>query len=312
MLKKKIMFYTFAYILIITKETMSEGITHIAIVDDNIHLILNAPFISDAFKAALSANQGLARLGSITRYGDRYNPQLLTELREIYKEGKAGEKERNRLCWVLGWMSHRAADRTVKHIFRKLDEDCPISPTDCSVYHDAVSFKAVYGSGSGPFPKEVISQGGFSKAEIAVQALFQRMMVSMHTFKPDEEDIANWIDRAEELRQKAYVNLERYRKAAMEPDEDMMKRFIIDPNFYNPKDPIITVARCIANGEDVKIKWDKLLDEKQATSIYAQALRRAFRYVKAANEYFNYEINMDELVERMDIGKPELETENLV
>jgi len=290
---------------------VSEGITHIAVVDDNIHLLKAAPYICDPFKAALSANQGLARLGSIAKWGDRYNPQLLTDLREAYKNGSAGSTEQNRLAWVLGWMSHRAADRTVKHIFRKLDGDCPFSPTDASIYHDAISFKEVYGSGSGPFPAETMSQGGLSSAEVAVQALFQRLMVSMHTFTPDGENIEEWIDKAEKFRQKAYVNLERYRKAVMEPDPDMMQRFIIEPNFYEPNDPIITAARCLANGEDVKIKWDELIDEKKATSIYAQALRRAFRYVRAANEYFLYEIELEELRDRMDIQKPELETASL-
>lgn len=290
---------------------MSEGITHTAVVDDNVRLLLKAPFICDAFKAALITNQELARLGSIARWGDRHNPDLLTELREAYKAGSAGTTERNRLAWVLGWLSHRAADRTAKHIFRALDSGCPFKPTDCSIYHDAVVFKEVYGGGSGPFPLETVSQGALSPSEVAVQALFQRLILCMHTFTPDSTAIGEWIDKVEKFRQNAYVNLERYRKAVMEPDPDMVQRFIVGPNFYEAQDPIIAAARAIANGEELEVDWGSLVDDKLATSTYAQALRRAFRYVSAANQYFQFEIEREELEERMDIGKPEQSVEGL-
>ena len=51
---------------------MSENITHTAVTDDCARLALDSPAICDAFKLCLREHLEIARLGGVTRSGDRF------------------------------------------------------------------------------------------------------------------------------------------------------------------------------------------------------------------------------------------------
>jgi len=106
------------------------------------------------------------------------------------------------------------------------------------------------------------------------------------------------------------ITVLRYSAAYHTPDPDKMRRFIIEPNFYNPQDPLIALARSLQRGKprgDIALADAVAAAAKQ--SQYSQALERAYRYLLAASDYFTGKIDERELELRCDVGKPHVPAE---
>ena len=127
---------------------MSENVTHTGVLDDCFRLMLVSEEICDAFKEVARSQNDFARLGGITRSGDRFTVQLLTDFRKRWASRKPEDKLEPKLAFVLGWLTHRAADRQMKPVFREAEPDRTQSPSDCSVYHDAFVFNEVFAVGN--------------------------------------------------------------------------------------------------------------------------------------------------------------------
>lgn len=283
---------------------MSEHIVHTAIVDDCLVLIRRSPTIHPAFVAVVSEHAEIARLGGITRSGDKHNPRLLSELRAGYPWAADDSQSATRLAFVIGWLSHRAADRNFKEVFRRLDPDSTLSPRDCSVYHDVWALREVYGLNAAPFDAELLREGrdgtGFERLS---RTLVQRALIGVHTLTPEAEPGA-WIDRLVRTRSTYRVNLHRYADALHRPDPDKVRRFITEPVFYDSDDAIIQLARAGAEAGPVVV--DTSVTPR---SLYGRALARAWRYVSAASAYFAGDLASADLTEQLDIGKPEVPKE---
>jgi len=61
---------------------VSKGVTHTTIADDCARVVEHASGVCIRVRAALRAHPETARLGGITRHGDRHTPSLLHSLRE--------------------------------------------------------------------------------------------------------------------------------------------------------------------------------------------------------------------------------------
>jgi hypothetical protein len=285
---------------------MSENVTHTAVVDDCARLARVWDAICPEFKLALERHLDTARLGGITRAGDRHTPALLRHLRERRDELAGDETLRQKLAFTLGWLCHRAADRQMKPVFRAADPDCPRSPTDCSVYHDAFLLREVYGGGSeNPYAEGLFDAASPREVEDLFRALLQRALVAMHTFIPDEDDVHAWLGRLFAARQRWHVDLDRYAEALAGPDPDRVRRFITDVNFYDAADPLIRMARSLQQGEaEASEDVEAALEAAAGQSQYALALRRGLLYLRAASDYFEGRLGDEELNDRLDIGRP--------
>jgi hypothetical protein len=293
---------------------MSEGITHIAVVDDALRLAARDAEIHPAFPAAAAAHHDLARLGGITRHGDRHNPGLLERLRAAWPAagpaGAAGD-DGARLAFVLGWLSHRAADRTFKIVFRTLDGDCPHSPTDCSVYHDVCILREVYAADHGDFALALRLAAhrrpgdAVGAAEDALRALLALNLLALHTFIPDDEHAETWLDRLIARRQRFTVDLGRYAQALAAPDPDRVRRFLVEPRFHDPAEPLLRCCRQEDQGLLDPAVLETALAAAATGCLYAQAVRRAYRYLRAASAFFAGRIGREELARRLDLGRPE-------
>lgn len=285
---------------------MSESITHIGVVDDAARLALHAGDICESFKLVLRNHLDLARLGGVTRHGDLHNPGLLESFRERWPDEGLAPK----LAFVLGWLSHRAADRCMKKLFRALDPECPLSPTDCSVYNDVCVFQEVYDAGrKEPYIHAILGDQNIdvSVAEELLVGMWRRTLIRMHTFKPGDADIEPWLDNVVRFQQEMRVDLKRYAKALVGPDPDKWRRFIEEPNFYDRQDALLRLVRSIQRGTpESSIDLDDAMAKAVGGCQYARCLERAFRYIKAANEFWGCRIQMEELKTRLDIGLPEL------
>jgi hypothetical protein len=283
---------------------MSENITHTAVTDDCARLAIYSPTICAPFKEVLAQHLDIARLGGVTRSGGKFVVSLLGRYREAWSEDEPDTLLAQKLAFVLGWLCHRAADLQMKPIFRAVDGDCSESPTDCSVYHDVFLFRTVYAAGEGePYAPGILSLEA-GDLEDALRSLWQRALVGMHTFIPDQQDIEGWLERLFETRQQFYVDLERYAGAFAHPDPDKVRRFLDEVNFYHDRDPLIQLARSIQAGTpETGIDLRSALDAAATQSQYAQALRRGYHYLEAASGYFTGQLDEAALADALERGK---------
>ncbi len=296
---------------------MSENITHTAITDDCSRLAVHAPGICEEFKQALSEHRDVARLGGIARGADEFTVGLISRFRDACAAaGRLDDAVARKLAFTLGWLCHRAADRQMKPLFRRLDPDCELSPTDCSIYHDVFLLREVYGEGREHYSADLLeptleqmpgAEGlDADEVEELFRAMWQRALLGLHTFIPDHGDVEGWISRLIATRQTYRVDLQRYAEAHAKPDPQKVRRFIEEPNFYNPKDPIIRLARSIQRGEPEDMDVVKAVEAGFSQSQYSRALARGYIYIESATQYWDYYIDEDRLSRMFQIDEPDV------
>ena len=298
---------------------MSENIVHTAIVQDSVVLLRRSPQICRPFQQAVSDHPDVAELGGITRHGDRHNPRLLSQFREAWPPAADDEQTWKRLAFVLGWMSHRAADRQMKPIWRKHlpPEERTQSPTDCSLYQDAFILREVFHQSTRrPYDplvptaamadSELAAVGDIAAVERLLRAAWQRMLIALHTFIPDDDHCEDWLDNVLARHQRLTVELHRLASVFHRPDPERERRYIEETGFYDRNDPLIQLLHA---QDPWSVAADDLARALAAENgcRYAQALMRAHRYHTAANDYVQGEIDRSELETRLDIGRPEVD-----
>jgi hypothetical protein len=283
---------------------LSENISHTAVTDDCARLARYSPAICAPFKACLRDHLDIARMGGITRSGGKFVTSLLARYRQQWAGAQDHELVKQKLAFVLGWLCHRAADLQMKPIFRAVDGDCTEKPTDCSVYHDVFLFREVYGGGQvGPYAPGILSLDA-GELEDALHSLWQRALIGLHTFIPDQEDVDGWLERLFAMRQSFYVDVRRYAEAFADPEPDKVRRFIEEVGFYDDQDPLIRLARSLqAGAPETSIALQDALDDAATQSQYAQSLRRGYLYLEAASGFFEGTIDEVAFRDALERGK---------
>lgn len=294
---------------------MSENITHTAVTDDCRLLCLNSPDICEAFKECLRAHHDICRLGGVTRSGGGFMPVLLEQYSKQWANRQSSDVLEQKLAFVLGWHFHRAADLQMKGVFKAADGGCKEDPTDCSVYHDAFMFRELYACGHAepyspisleapPRSMPAVSMVDVDAVEDLFRSFWQRALIGLHTFIPDQDDINGWMERLFKTRQEFYVDIRRYAEAFCNPDPDKTKRFIHDVNFYNPADPLIALARSLkTETPDSPIALAEPIELAASQSQYAQALRKGYLYVQAGSAYFEGKIDQQTYKTALEPGQ---------
>lgn len=288
---------------------MSENITHTAILDDCFRLMAAHDKVCDAFREVMRDQVRFARLGGITRRGDFHSVGLLTSIRERWDGRSADDKLEPKLAFILGWLTHRAADRQMKPVFREVEPGRPVSPAQSSVYQDAFIFHEVFQSGNAsPYHPQTFADTpdvapGIDAAalEELIRVLLQRALIELHTLIPDDENIEGWLENLFDRQQRFYVDRERYAQAVANPDPEWVRRGIEEVNFYDRDEPIIQAARAIQHGQSADVV---AAVAAEASSHYAQALKMGCGYILAASDFFSSDMAPAELEEMFNIGKP--------
>lgn len=263
----------------------------------------------------MRSHLNIVRLAGVTRSGGPFMPQLLEKIRDVWANRKDGDLLEKKLAFVLGWHCHRAADLQFKPVFVATDADCDKSPTDCSIYHDVFLFRKVYASGrEGPYSPTTLETHMQSdptaktlridQLEECFRSLWQQGFLRQHSFVKKRPYADNWIESLINKRQGLRVDIKRYAEAFTNPSPDKTRRFIVDINFYNGKDPLICLARSIQKGQpDRTIDLHQAIDAAKAQSLYAGALRKAYAYLQAASDYFQHQIDTESLKDKLERRK---------
>ncbi len=124
------------------------------------------------------------------------------------------------------------------------------------------------------------------------RVLRERPLLSAHTLKPSEPDVDGWLDRLFEALQEFTVDLERYRRVLMEPDEALIRRAVTDVNFYDEEDPILVLLGELREGhtpspEDL-VRRSYVGDH---ASVYARMVGAAFGYVAMISAFWSARVD---------------------
>lgn len=291
---------------------MSEHITHLAVAEDSARVVLQNENFSSPMRIAMQKYPEALRLGSVTRSGDTFIFPLLTEWK---KDWEKNDKREEQMAYIIGWAGHLAADRTFKPVFRITDlafytRGYP-GPAHASIYHDAVTFAQVYQYGeSGPFHPTALqknAQGHAAADYLPVNriegAMASNFGVNLATFKEFlPEKIDNWEKQwkaLEDEKQRFYVEIDRYTEAHHESDDNRMRQYILDPNFYDPNDPIIQLARSVQLDQSSDIRLSEALQDTENQSLYAQSLRLGYDFLMACSDYFADKIDLETAKKQM-------------
>jgi hypothetical protein len=293
---------------------LSELITHIAIYEDCARLALLSPAVCAPFKMALERHWDIARLGCLTRGGDKYPVQLLEYCRGRWPNRRDGDFVEEKLSFVLGWRCHNAADRHFKPIYRRVQPEYYKEETtadadeknasDARIYHDLIVFREVYDSGKRKgFSPHMLMDSPDVAWESTMGAMMQRSLLGLQSFASKETNPAAWAKRADQKRQEYYIDIRRYARGIESPNTDWLRRFILEDNFYDRRDPLIRLARALHDGAaKAEIDLAGAVEGAQKQSQYAQALRKGYLYLTACSDFFERKIGEAELRPRLDLG----------
>lgn len=136
---------------------MSEHITHIAVLEDAVHLVLHAEAFDAVIKQSLVDHYDSALCASGTQGNHLFAVPLLEDVRQRRAaRGEVSTPDRRLLAAVLGWLVHRATDDILD------DEQVPrleqlraekglsekaFHNDEHQIYEDAVMFREVYDGG---------------------------------------------------------------------------------------------------------------------------------------------------------------------
>ncbi|NMM47555.1 hypothetical protein [Marinigracilibium pacificum] len=296
---------------------MSEHITHIAVFEDTTRFI-NQMNVSKDFQLAVKKAPDAGLISSGARGNHLFAIPIIEEAKS--RKDNLSEDDFKKLAAAIGWLSHRAIDLQVKPNYLKSAEikNPHFSTYEHQIYCDAVTFDEVYDSGSRP---SISSNVAFSKATLekdmqshpGTKLLYQPLleeilcrqtqheMLAIRAFNRTSASIDDWLDDFPENYQKLSENLEVYIEAYQNPDPEKTKRYIKDWNFYNEKDELIQFVRDIQLSGKTKIDLDKAVKLAEEQSHYAQGLSRSYRFISAANEFYNDKIDKNEVYDRVEI-----------
>ena len=303
---------------------MSEYLTHNLVFDDTARLAQFSSKINDAFKEVYREHTLAGRLGSGTRKGGNHIADLLTGLRERWQDGQASDDDRTILAFTLGWTAHRAADRWFKPIYADLnadyDDEVLPKPVPIRIYHDVILFQEIMDHGRaepvapGLLDRYIDSHpatGVLSPAltENLFAAHLQRSLVDLHSFTSAENDLDTWLTRYFERLEPMYVDIDRYARFYHESDLDMLRRFILDPNFYDRNDPLIALARSVQHGRvDESIDFNAAMTAaREQGSQYAKGLWLSIRFTEACVAYFEGRIDAQTLDDVHNLRHPDVQ-----
>jgi len=293
---------------------MSEYIGHIIVAQDSMRLARRWGAITSAFKQAIAAAPDAVHLGSATRIGNRFLDSILLDLRDRWSPD-ATEDDLTRLAFVLGWVTHQAADGFFKPVYEQQQpehyaEGRP-EPSDVRIYHDIVLFHAAAGSGRvEPFHPALLDLRleqdpaaralSVTETEDLVGLRWQRDLLGLiGALDADDTTFEDRLDAFLIYLEPTYVELARYARAAHRPDPTHLRRFVHDVRFYDPADPLIERARATQQNRNEKDVDDDLtlaLDAAETDgSLYARVLALNLRFLHTASRVFEGHAGRDAL-----------------
>ncbi len=299
---------------------MSEQITHIAFFDDIANLISHHPEINPLFAKSINAypDHGIVATGS--RGNHIHAVPLLEKAKDL-----DGENKMKHISVSLGWIMHRAIDLVTKPVSLDKHPDLLTDPRFSSdegeIYHDAVTFKEVFGSGeakpvfsallliplllSNDFSKDDLNKFIYTEKLEELLALgFTAenfgLNYKVSPPKTTEGSVEEFTSGYQEFSERLDTYVEAYHRPNAEKEALYLNHF----NFYDLDDEIIQLTK---DSRSDKIEGKALvqaLEKAKDQSVYSKGLAKAFYMISNASLFFEGNISKDALHDAIENFHP--------
>ncbi|NND07877.1 MAG: hypothetical protein HKN87_15980 [Saprospiraceae bacterium] len=290
---------------------MSEHVTHIAVAEDSARVAFYDPDFSPIFRQCIERFPNAVRWGSTSRSGDTFILPMIEKWRDEWQDTA---EQQEKLAYIIGWAGHLAGDRTFKPVFRITDLAYYVrgypGPSHASVYHDAIMMHEVFDDGNrAPFHPNILNpmlKGHpaadvvpVNKIENAFAMSFGNDMAQFKKFLTgDRNKEQSFLENTDAEMQKFYVEMDRYTEAYCNPDLAMLRKYILNPNFYDRSDQIIQIAEQMKMGVMPDISLQDAIEASKEQSLYAQALALGHQFYMAASDFFHKKISKEEAMKK--------------
>lgn len=294
---------------------MSEYFSHAVHGDDTAALVSLSPRVGDTFKTSLANNRALISKGSIIRLGQFIYPKVLKDVRETQNGSNRSGGER-RLAIALSCLSHRAVDHYFKPLYRELapeyyDNEYALSPSQIRITQDIVLYSVRKGmklaDGDPKYDPAMFNHlitfidsqdaGAARRIETVFGGVVLQELLNTHDLIPGDKEEKGRISAYVKAVDPVYIDTSRYAVSYAEPNQNQIQRYVIEPNFYDPADPLIALAVQVQNGEGgTSDDLEAALADEASHSQWGQSLLRGVRYIEAAQSYIDGKLTDDELM----------------
>ncbi len=258
----------------------AEGLIRAAAAEDCLSLAMHSPTVCPAFKQCFQEYLEIVQLGGATPCRDSLVVSQLPRIREAWPAENEGKRIEEQLAFLLGSLCRLAADRNLGSAAGGVEEAG--SARDRSLYRAAFVLREVCGDPD---------RAKFSANQIegVLAAFWQRTLVRWHTFIPEGRDVEDWIARLSDAQQQIVDENQLFAKAFSDPDREKLEQFVVKANYYDPRDPVIRLARSLRDGRAGKeVEVERALAAASSRSRYGEAVRSGCRYLQAASAYFEH------------------------
>jgi len=297
---------------------MSEYFCHAVHGDDCAALAQASPKIARRTKRICRKHARLMRMGSVLRAGATLVTPALTAIRDGDSAASAHTADR-RLAIALSQLSHRATDGYFKPVYRELApeyyaNDYAVSASDIRImqdialYHerrhmplakgdpkyDPLMFRHII-----PLTAD-IDPADARFVETVFGARVLQELLGLHRLFPADADSEAKLRAYIMALDPTYIDTARYADMAAQPYHNLVQRYIVDPNFYDPNDPYVSLAVDIQNGArpDAKRFTAARQTPVDELSQWGVSLALGLDYFEAAQAYMDGEIGEQTFRER--------------
>ncbi len=289
---------------------MSDLLVHWAVYEDSRRLSAVDGGIDPLLSGTMEQEREFARLGAIARGGGWWVPHILSGARAQWQAATDKTMLRRKLAFALGGITHYAADAVMKNVMRaaagvepqsrhRLTGQQQADYKEASAYFDVHVFREVYLAGDEEPFNEFLLRSNSTRAgealEQFVMSLFQRSLLSSHTFDPDKGvgeawsgNFDGWLDNLFGRIQPLYMDIRQYCDIFATPDPAKIDRYGVTSSFYNAADPIIATARALQHGQAISEEQvHAALHSDANQSAYARILTLSQSRLRDASAYWN-------------------------
>ncbi len=242
-------------------------LTQLAIADDCIRLAMLSRGLGEAVKKALAVHREASHLGGLLPPGGKQIAAILS----AYRANPSGKDSPERLAVALGALLARAAAGAVEGL-----------PPEGRLYRDAEVLRELHAAAPAAKPP---ATDPHAASELLV-CIARRLMIGLHTFEPDAEDIDGWLERLVRWHNDMDALYAALGRAYAAPDPAKRQRFVSAPGFYDRRDPLIRIARSLDQGAMARPRdLEKALNGPAQRSLYGAALANGLKRLAGASAF---------------------------
>lgn len=280
----------------------------LAAVGDCARLGVYSPAINANLKAALTAQLDVVQLGGALPNGNTNVPVLLAECRDAKTKD---EMTTRKLALATGWLLHDAVHAQFAASEPAKVNATPSEISDRQLYQDVAVLRELNRRETRTMTPtariekiayQPIRNVSVNELDDLFSQIGQRLLLQLHTFEPDAENIDAWLPQLIKWREQQDRLFRRYAEAYGSPDPAKVRQYITAPNFYDQNEPIIRLAGALHSGTaGNRDEFNRAMQSTDARSQYGRAVRTGYNRLRTVSDFLERSVDEQQLKGRLNL-----------